>query len=253
MIQRRRLTCLSMLLAAAVAASSAHALSIDRVSTKDLAAQSELIFIGTVISVDYRNSDVEGPQHASLPHTFVTFQIERTFKGRSEAGDLVTLRFQGGPNGKGRILTVPGIPLFDVGERELLFVQGNGQALCPLVGWYQGRVRLIDGQAYSDDGREAFLDAAGALVFGAQRALPEVVTTRIGGPEFRAMFNQPRPEAAPAAGAQRLDADRLAAAVERLVGKAVNTSSKPAASARLDQKFYVSAPRPGAAPAASQN
>ncbi|HET8646721.1 MAG TPA: hypothetical protein VFO85_14600, partial [Vicinamibacteria bacterium] len=187
MSQRRSLACLFSLMAM-VAASSAHALSIDRVRAQDLTAQSELIFIGTVVSVDYRNSDVEGPQHAALPHTFVTFQIERALQGRSEAGDLITLRFQGGPDGQGRILTIPGVPLFDVGERELLFVQGNGQALCPLVGWHQGRLRLIEGQAYTDDGREVFLGADGDFAFGAQHALREVVTARIGGQEFRASF-----------------------------------------------------------------
>jgi hypothetical protein len=252
MSQRRSLACVFALMAV-VAASSAHALSIDRVTAKDLAARSELVFIGTVVSVEYRNSDVEGPQHASLPHTFVTFQIERTFKGRSEAGDLVTLRFQGGPNGQGRILTVPGVPLFDVGERELLFVEGNGRALCPLVGWYQGRVRLIGGLAYTDDGREVFLGGDGELRFGAQRALPEVVNTRIGDSEFRAVFAKPSgPEAQPAPGLQRMDAAKLADAVARLVGPAAGLKVKATPSARLDQKFYVPAAQPGPPPAAPQ-
>jgi hypothetical protein len=250
---RRHLTCLSILVAGAATMPSATAASLDRASASDLVRKAELIFLGSVLSVDYRNSDVEGPQHALLPHTFVTFRIDHAFKGRSEAGDVITLRFQGGPDGRGRILTIPGVPLFEVNDRDLLFVQANGEAICPLVGWFQGRTRIIDRLAYTDDGREVWRSQDGGFAFGRQHALPEIVTKRIGDMEFQAVLNQaPDTMVAAAPGAERLDESSLTAAVERLVraSAGARATSRPAASAQVSEKFYVTAPVAGPPPAA---
>ena len=245
----RRLTCASLLLAAAVPLASA--LSVDRVPAAGLAGRADLIFLGTVLAVEYRNSDVEDPRDAAIPHTFVTLQIERSFKGRSEAGDVITLRFRGGPDGKGRVLTVPGVPLFQVGGRELLFVRGNGEAMCPLVGWHQGRLRVVDGLAYTDDGREVWLEPGGGFAFGRQHELREVVTSRIGDLEFHARLAREAQGPVVPAGAQRLDEARLLAAVARLAGAPAGAADvKPTASARPDQRFRVAVPRPAAPPAA---
>ena len=238
------------MLMAAAAAAPAPALTVDRVEAPALAGQADLVFLGTVVAVEYRNSDVEGPQHAAIPHTFVTFQIERAFKGRSEGGDLVTLRFRGGPDGRGRVLTVPGVPLFAVGERELLFVRRNGEAMCPLVGWHQGRLRLIDGLAYTDDGREVWLKADGGFAFGRQHARPEITIRRIGEMSFRAQMDSAAAAVSAPAGAQRLDERLLSAAVERLVRAPKGAEPQPTRSAVPHAKFHVAAPRPAAPPAA---
>ncbi len=37
---------------------------------------------------------------------------------------------------------IPGMPQFKVGGNELLFVQGNGKNICPLVGVFHGRFRV---------------------------------------------------------------------------------------------------------------
>ena len=247
----RGYVCLAMLVAG-TAAPPALALTVERAAAGELMRNAELVFLGTVISVDYRNSDVEGAQHALLPHTFVTFRIDRAFKGRSEAGEFVTLRFQGGPDGRGRILTIPGIPLFEVDDRELLFVQSNGEAICPLVGWFQGRLRLIDGLAYTDDGREVWRTHDGGFAFGKQHALPQIVSKRIGGTEFQAVMRQmPDPVVAP--GVERLDEPGLVAAVERLVRAtpgALAQESRETPSARVDETFHVAAPVAAPPPAA---
>lgn len=129
--------------------------------------QAALILKGTVTKVEYRNAepvpqrDVTGApvldndgapllqDGSGLPHTFVTFQVDRTYKGRADSTRL-TLRFLGGsfqdgPAGGGRVLEVGHAPLFDVGDQDILFVDGNGDAACPLVRCEDSRFRLIRG------------------------------------------------------------------------------------------------------------
>src|SRR5262245_43894094 len=122
----------------------------DPVSIQQLVKEAELIFEGVVTAVEYRVSDVATPDHVALPHTFVTFEIAQTLKGGAVPAHSITLRFQGGPDGKGNAMMVSGVPLFDVGNRDVLFVRGNGAELCPLVGWDQGRFRVIGDSVYTD-------------------------------------------------------------------------------------------------------
>ena len=45
------------------------------------------------------------------------------------------------------------MPDFAEGNRDLLFVQGNGESACPLARGAEGRLRIVDGAVYTDDGR----------------------------------------------------------------------------------------------------
>lgn len=45
---------------------------------------------------------------------------------------------------------IPGMPTFEPGRRYVLFVQGNGESLCPLIGVHQGCFHV----ERSDDGSE---------------------------------------------------------------------------------------------------
>jgi len=80
----------------------------------------------------------------------------------------------------GRILLASGLPLFQVGDHDILFVRGNGESACPLVGCEGGRYRVIRGGLYSDDGREILPDGSGGVRRGRPRALPELQSVRIG-------------------------------------------------------------------------
>lgn len=143
------------------------------VSQKDLIQKAELIFEGTVVDIQYRSSDaIKGGN--GVPHTFVTFRIHKVFKGNPPPGGQITLRFTGGPRGKSHILMIPGVPLFNRGERGILFARGNTVAICPLVGWSQGRFRIVDGMMYSDGGHELLRTSSGNLLLGASRKLKEV-------------------------------------------------------------------------------
>ncbi|MFN7976241.1 MAG: hypothetical protein U0166_28565 [Acidobacteriota bacterium] len=135
---------LALLLSLALA-TSALATPLPNVTPRDLVKGSSLIFQGIVVGVDHRNADVVEPGDVALPHTYVTFEVERTLKGQT--GRTITLRFQGGPDGHDRFLMVSGIPQFQVGDRALLFVGNVAAPVCPLVGFEQGCIRLEGGQA----------------------------------------------------------------------------------------------------------
>lgn len=156
-----------------------------RLTPRDQVSGASLIFQGTVARMDYARAQAVGQQAGDV-HTFVTFDVQRIFKGQV-AGGKVTLRFFGGLEADGTLLHSSRAPLFDVGERVLLFVAGNGQARYPLVGWRAGRLRLVGGKVYSEGGRDLVIVDEERLRQGTGRDLDEVVLHRFSadGPEIR--------------------------------------------------------------------
>ena len=96
----------------------------------DLVARAEQIVVGTVIAID-EEQDASG-----TPFTLVTLSDLTVLKG--DAGATVRLRFYGGHAGN-MVVRIPDMPAFTLGERDVLFVAGNGTSICPLVGVWQGR------------------------------------------------------------------------------------------------------------------
>lgn len=131
--------------------------------------QADLVFAGVVVSIETRSSTVLESGDVVLPHSFVTFRIEELVKGKSSSGDMITLRFIGGQDDSGRILSVAGVPEFELGDRDVLFVQKNGERMCPLLGWDQGRMRLVKDQVYDAQGQELWLAPDGNFVRGSSR------------------------------------------------------------------------------------
>jgi hypothetical protein len=75
--------------------------------------------------------------------TLVTFQVSKSLKGTS-AGAAMTLSFLGGQVGdEGTV--VPGMPTFEIGAEEFLFVSPQG-GVCPLVGAMHGRYHVYTTQ-----------------------------------------------------------------------------------------------------------
>lgn len=124
----------------------------------------DFIFEGVVERVLFANSQ-PGEQPA-LPHTFVTYRIERIFKGNASSS-LVTLRLLGGKPDADELLHVDGIPMMDVGDRDILFVRRNGQSICPLTACAAGRYRVFDNAIYNDEGRAIRMTSVGGVVPGA--------------------------------------------------------------------------------------
>ena len=151
-----------------------------RKNLRTMTEESELIFQGVVSKVEYGMAKGTESEDAELPNTYVTFQMESVEKGASSDGKNVTLRFLGGPAKDGRILVVSNAPLFDVGERVMAFVSGNGEAECPLVDCDKGRFRIVNNQMYTNDGQEVRQTAKGQIFFGKRHNLPEVLNNKIG-------------------------------------------------------------------------
>ncbi len=145
----------------------------------EMASRADAVVVGEVVRIAHRLSQEDGAQHRSLPHTFVTFRVEGAAFG-AQAGDLLTLRFVGGPDGRGRALVASETPWFRVGDTDLLFVAGNGTSPCPLVGGAQGRFRVVDGSVYDDAGRPVRADSQGRVSMGPKVAGVEVDELNLG-------------------------------------------------------------------------
>ncbi|HYC57718.1 MAG TPA: hypothetical protein VEL28_22525 [Candidatus Binatia bacterium] len=218
-----------MAMLAIAAASFGHEPDGSSIDAADLAEHSDFVFKGTVTNVAYRDSEpnplLDGSGNpvldrngapviqdgSNLAHTFVTFTVEKVYKGRTEDSE-VTLRFRGGvqeelvpetddtgnPVLSEQIYIAGQTPLFDVGDREILFVQGNGDKPCPLAGGPDGRFRLIDRdptafgdqQVYSNLGLEISrispptVGAPPSARLGPPHELAEVNSTTMGGGIF---------------------------------------------------------------------
>jgi hypothetical protein len=138
--------------------------------------RSGLIFEGTVTDIAFRDSDPQPDTDMGVPHTFVTYRVDDVVRGQLQSRRM-TLRFLGGWSSQsGQITLAAGGPLFSVGDHDLLFVTGNGKAMCPLVGCELGRFRVQEGQVFTDKGLSVRIDPNAGLRTGPDRLPPEQLT-----------------------------------------------------------------------------
>jgi len=102
----------------------------------DLVHQADVIAVGTVTGIQER-WDVA----RQAPFTLVTFSNLTVVKGEADDQNL-TLEFLGGDTPDGMRLAVDGVPQFTVGEKTVVFSAGNYRDFCPLVGVWQGLLRV---------------------------------------------------------------------------------------------------------------
>lgn len=128
---------------------------------KTLVEKSNLIARTRVAAVAYRTG---GP--GNLPYTIVTFAVQSSARG--EAGKWLSLRFLGGPDGRGHITEVSTSPVFQVGDEDILFINNNGQTSgCPLVDCMEGRFRVLKEAVYDGHGSPVYkLDGDNVLSGG---------------------------------------------------------------------------------------
>ena len=107
-----------------------------RQSFPDLVQKADTIAVGTVSAIA-----AEWDATTQRPYTLVTFTDLDVRKGAAQ--DTLTLRFLGGPDPDGNILTISGVPQFHLGDRMVLFVVGNNHQAIPLVGLWQGLYRVV--------------------------------------------------------------------------------------------------------------
>jgi len=151
---------------------------------RDVLAQSEVAFVGTVDKIEYALSEPARPGGSRIPHTFVTYRVEKVLAGELPSS-FVTLRFIGGLDPvKMRIMSSTRTPQIDLGDRDILFVQGNTSRMCPLVGNLDGRFRIIGGRVYTEEGRSISLAPNGSLRLGPRYRLEDIETTTVCGRTF---------------------------------------------------------------------
>jgi hypothetical protein len=114
-------------------AATATAMVVAQRDFPELVANAEQVVVGTVTDIHVE------PDAKGMPYTMVTLSDLRALKGT--AGETLTLRFYGGRSG-GVVVQVPDMPEFALGERDILFIRGNGHEVCPLVGVWQGRFHV---------------------------------------------------------------------------------------------------------------
>jgi hypothetical protein len=204
------LCCTAVLVQAAMPGPSSQNLS----SLKNMIDQASLVFAGQVESIAYALSEPSGPEKIRVPYTFVTYRVDKVFSGATPGG-LVTLQFAGGfdPQ-KNLYMATSQTPQFDVGDQDILFVQNNTQTICPLVSKINGRLRIIGGKVYSEDGRSVLSPERGSLRYGPRYKLPEVETTTVNGKEYTTLKSGP--SATSATDSNAVEATDMMAAIEAL-------------------------------------
>jgi hypothetical protein len=123
---------------------SLHATTVIPPTFDELVGRAEVIFQGSVTDVRSQWTG-EGAQRHIV--TYVTFKVEDAIKGNP--GGSYTMRMLGGTV-DGQTMEVSDSPKFKKGDRDILFVEHNGQQFIPLVGIMHGRFRI----ARVEGGRE---------------------------------------------------------------------------------------------------
>jgi hypothetical protein len=102
----------------------------------DLVHRADVIAVGTVTGIGEEWNTAQ-----QAPFTLVTLSQLTVVKG-TVAGNSITLHFLGGHTPDGMLLTIPGVPRFTMGDKVVVFCAGNRRDFCPLVGIWQGLLRV---------------------------------------------------------------------------------------------------------------
>ncbi len=114
----------------------AQATSVTEVTFPELVHGADVIAVGSVSSIKERWDEAR-----KAPLTLVTFSNHTVLKGNP--GVSMTLEFLGGRTPQGLTLVIPGVPQFKVGEKTVLFCAGNHRDFSPVVGVWQGVLRVM--------------------------------------------------------------------------------------------------------------
>jgi hypothetical protein len=118
------------------AASSVRATTVIPPTFDQLVSDAEVIFEGTVTDT---RSEWSGQGTERVIVTYVTFKIDDSMKGAP--GGSYTIRMLGGTV-DGETAEVADAPRFKTGDRDILFVEHNGNQFVPLVGIMHGRFHV---------------------------------------------------------------------------------------------------------------
>ena len=140
----------------AVPATRTNATMLEKKDFQDMSKEADLVFVGTVLDI---YSEWDGEAYHSEIYTYVTFTDLEIIAGDYHEGKI-QVRLSGGKVGKAT-RTYIGVPTFNFGERNLVFLTGNFLRLCPIVGWNQGVFKVVEDQ---ETGEEVLYSYRGVLV-----------------------------------------------------------------------------------------
>jgi hypothetical protein len=146
----------------------------DPMGLDELAERANLVFKGEVIKVETRFAQPSPNLSRPAPYTFVTYRVDQTIKGELSEKTM-TLRFAGGPFNDDEFVMIDGLPLMDVGDKDVLFVADNGEDPCPLVDCSNGRFREIGGFIFNEQGQSIELTQDNQVKLGKAVNLEEVM------------------------------------------------------------------------------
>ena len=120
------------------------AMTVEPTDFDALLNQAQEIYQAQVVSISCAWSGEGANRHIA---TFVRMRVLESYRGAVQGEQ--TLEFFGGTIGD-RTQRIVGMPEFQAGDVEILFVRDNHRTLSPLVGVYYGRLRVVknavDGQ-----------------------------------------------------------------------------------------------------------
>lgn len=154
---------------------------------RDLMTQSAAVAFGTVVDIQYRNSEPTREEPNGVPHTFVTYAIKDVFRG--DLPEKFTLRIPGGADGSGGAYSESTAPTFARGESDVLFINGGEPGDCQLVDCVEGRFRVFEGRMYNGFG-VPLVEAEKALRFGGKPHF-ELNTMELPRPDFDKVLRRP--------------------------------------------------------------
>lgn len=128
---------LALGLAGLLAAPCIRAVTVVAPTFPELVASADTIVRATVTA---RRCEMRSTSQGRAIFTITTLRVESRLKGTgTESLELTQL---GGEIGEERMV-IPGLPRFAEGDRDILFIAGNGRTYCPLVGAPHGRYPIV--------------------------------------------------------------------------------------------------------------
>ncbi|HVT73336.1 MAG TPA: hypothetical protein VHD61_09380 [Lacunisphaera sp.] len=142
----------------ALVATPAHATTVIPPKFDELVSKSDYIVRAVVTNV---SAEIIGTGSSRHITTKITIQVRQVINGT--APSTVVLEQLGGQVGAERMV-VDGVPTFQVGDEDILFVHGNGKNFSPLVALMHGRYPILK----DTTGREYVARANGAPLYSEQ-------------------------------------------------------------------------------------
>lgn len=153
-----------------------------------LLAGANLVIQGKATKVEYRTVRSAG---SAMPYTFVTYSISKVLHGTA-AAPSITLRFLGGADGRGGFVLAEGVPLFQPGDEDVLFIAHNGEGEgCALVNCEFGRFRVFQNGVYEAHGTPVLGVAGGRMKIGEGDGPIELATFHYPAPSFDEAIKDP--------------------------------------------------------------